>query len=402
MRELFRRRDARLLLAGQTVSLFGDTAMFLVLGIWVKDLTGSTAAAGLVFFVFGLPGLFAPLFGWVVDRLPRRRLLMAEHGALAVILLSLLFVQDEGDVWLIYVVAALYGVGSNIGQPSRAGLLKVMLPDELLGDANAWLATANQGLRLVSPLAGAGLYAVAGGGVVAIVDASTFLVSVATLALLKVNEPPPQPREHRFLREVSEGARHIWVTLPLRQVVVAVAGALVVIGFAETAIFAVVDEGLNRPPAFLGVLEVFQGLGAILGGVTAASLMRRIGDGTLAGIGLIVFGIGDALWVFESLPVVIVGFTIAGVGIPWAIVGFSTALQRRSPAHVQGRVNATASMIAIVPQTFSIGLGAALVTVVDYRLLLLIMGSVTAACGLYLITRRTFAAPASVVEPAVP
>ena len=402
MRALFRRRDARLLLAGQTVSLFGDTAMFLVLGIWVKDLTGSTAAAGLVFFAFGVPGLLAPLFGWVVDRLPRRRLLMGEHAALALILLSLLFVRDEGDVWLIYVVAVLYGIGSNIGQPSRAGLLKVMLPDELLPDANAWLATANQGLRLVSPLAGAGLYAVAGGGVVAVVDATTFLVSVATLALLKVDEQPAKPAEHRFAREVAEGGRHIWATRPLRQIVLAVAGALIVIGFAETAIFAVVDEGLNRPPAFLGVLEVFQGLGAIVGGLTAATVMRRIGDGALAGIGLIVFGFGDALWVFESLPLVIVGFAIAGVGIPWAIVGFATALQRRSPAHVQGRVNATANMLLVVPQTFSIGLGAALVTVVDYRVLVLLMGTLTAVCGLYLVTRRTFVTPVPAPDPLSP
>ena len=44
--------------------------MFLVLGIWAKDLTGSNAAAGLVFFVLALPQLFEPFAGWVVDRLP--------------------------------------------------------------------------------------------------------------------------------------------------------------------------------------------------------------------------------------------------------------------------------------------------------------------------------------------
>ena len=56
MRALFRDRDARLLLVGQALSLFGDRAMYLVLGIWVKTLTGSNAQAGLVFFVLALPG----------------------------------------------------------------------------------------------------------------------------------------------------------------------------------------------------------------------------------------------------------------------------------------------------------------------------------------------------------
>jgi len=62
-------RDVRLLLAGQTLSMFGDWAMIIVLGIWAKVLTGSNAQAGLVFFVFALAGLIAPIGGLVVDRL---------------------------------------------------------------------------------------------------------------------------------------------------------------------------------------------------------------------------------------------------------------------------------------------------------------------------------------------
>ena len=56
MRRLLRHRDARLLVVGQTLSVFGDRAMFLALGVWVKELTGSSAAAGLVFFAYAAPG----------------------------------------------------------------------------------------------------------------------------------------------------------------------------------------------------------------------------------------------------------------------------------------------------------------------------------------------------------
>jgi hypothetical protein len=51
MRRLLRVRDARVFLLGSAVSMLGDSAMFLVLGIWAKALTDSNAAAGLVFFV---------------------------------------------------------------------------------------------------------------------------------------------------------------------------------------------------------------------------------------------------------------------------------------------------------------------------------------------------------------
>src|SRR5205823_11596917 len=82
MHALVARRDVRLLLAGQALSMFGDWAMIVVLGIWAKVLTGASSAAGLVFFVFALAGLVAPVGGRVVDRLPKRPLMIATHVAL--------------------------------------------------------------------------------------------------------------------------------------------------------------------------------------------------------------------------------------------------------------------------------------------------------------------------------
>ena len=398
MRELLRHRDARILLVGQTVSLFGTSALFLMLGIWVKDLTDSNAAAGLVFFVLGLAQLVGPFSGWVVDRLPRRPVLMGSHAFLAVVLLALLFVDGREDVWLIYVVAFLYGAGGAFSQPARAGLIKTMIPDELIGEANAALQTAREGMRLFAPLVGAAIYSVSDGATVAVLDAATFVVSVVTVAFLRVREPRVAPPEHRFFREVAAGAHHIWTTLPLRQIVLAVGVALVVIGFVETAMFAVVDDGLGRPAAFLGVLETAQGVGAIAGGVTAARLIRRIGDGRVGGVGLVLFAAGDLMLISSDLLVVLLGFAVAGVGLVWAVVAFGTALQLRTPNRLQGRVFATASMSFSVPQTFSIALGAVLVTIVDYRLLLAAMGVVTALCGLYLVTRRTFSEPVPAPE----
>ena len=54
MRQLLRDRNAFLCLSGQLVSAFGDNALWLAMGIWVKLLTGSSSLAGLTFFVFML------------------------------------------------------------------------------------------------------------------------------------------------------------------------------------------------------------------------------------------------------------------------------------------------------------------------------------------------------------
>jgi len=76
MRRLLAYRDARLLVAGQSLSAFGDWAMWIVLAVWMKTLTGSSARAGLVFFALGLGNLAGPLGGLLADRVKRRPLMI--------------------------------------------------------------------------------------------------------------------------------------------------------------------------------------------------------------------------------------------------------------------------------------------------------------------------------------
>ncbi len=395
MRKLLAYRDARLLVGGQTLSAFGDWAMFIVMAIWMKTLTGSSARAGLVFFVLALGNLAGPLGGLVADRFRRRPLMIACDCVLGASVLLLLLVHDRGDAWLIYLAALLYGTVGSVFYPAQSALLRVMLPEELLADANGALSSMRQGLRIVAPLAGAGLYAAFGGGVVAVVDAATFGSSALLMSRMRVVETKPEPSEHRFLREVTAGIEHVWHTLPLRQMTLGATVALLVIGFAETLIFTVIQH-LGRPPSFFGVLGTLQGVGAIAGGVTAASLIRRIGEMRSVGMGLGLFGVGDLLLVFPSLAVVLMGFVLAGVGITWAIVGFTTALQTRTPLAIQGRVSAAADISLSTAQTVSIATGAALSTVVDYRILLVVMAVVVVASAAYLTTRDE--APAAAAE----
>ena len=242
MRELLRRRDVRLLLAGQFLSMFGDWAMFFVLAIWAKVLTGSNAAAGLVFFVLALAGLAAPLGGLVVDRLPKRRLMIVTHLAMAAMVCLLLFVNDRSDLWLIYVVAALYGLGGDLFAAARSAMLKAMLPDELLGEANGILQSVREGLRLVAPLAGAGIFAAFGGAAVALVDAGSFVLSAVTLVLLRFVEPAVRRAASRSLREISAGVLHIARTRVLRELTIGVCAVMLVAGFSETIIFAVTSR----------------------------------------------------------------------------------------------------------------------------------------------------------------
>jgi MFS family permease len=388
MRRLLARRDARLYLGGQALSLFGDTAMWLALGIWAKQLTGSSGAAGLVIFAIALPQLAAPAAGMLVDRVNRRRLLIVTNLVTAAAVLPLLAVHDRGDLWLIYGVALAYGASYSILGAGQTALLGTMLPEDLLAEANGALQTLREAQRLVAPLAGAGLFSVLGGASVALIDAATFLAAAAALILMRVDEPPPAPRDAHPLAEALAGARHLRATVPLRQMVLASAVCLVGLGLSETLVYAIADAGLHRSPSFVGVLMATQGVGAIVGAINAARFVRRSSEGILAGVGMAAVAAGALLMTSGALVVVLVGKVLFGLGAAWIIVGAITLLQRLTPGPLQGRAYSAAELLLGAPQTLSIAAGAALVTVVDYRWLLLTEAAVLAACATYLLTRR--------------
>jgi MFS family permease len=398
MRDLLRIRDARVYLAGQACSLFGDSALLLVLAIWVRELTGSSGRAGLVFFAFALATLLGPLTGVVVDRVRRRTLLIAVNLSCALAVAPLLAVHDRGDVWIIYAVAFAYGLGYVLISAGQTALLTALLPERLLVDANGFLQTVREALRLVAPLIGAGLFAAFGASVLVLLDASTFAIAAVALLALRLREPPPagdRPPESR-LTEMAAGARHVARTADLRRVVVALGIALLAIGFCESLMFEVVARGLHRPPAFLGVVLAVQGIGAVLGGVTAAPLARRVGEAALVAAGLGSFAIGCALMALGAQvaePLIYAGVVLFGIGLPWMVVGEVTLLQRRTPHGLQGRVFTAVELVTGLPQTLSIAVGALLVGLVDYRLLLASISVVVAGAGLYLISERTSARP---------
>ena len=105
MLNAFRTPGFTRLFTGLAASMFGDSLMLIVLGMWVKELTGSNGAAGMTFLWVAGPSLLAPVFGMVVDRVSRRTFLVVGNLASAAMLLPLLLVHDAGDIWIIYAVA---------------------------------------------------------------------------------------------------------------------------------------------------------------------------------------------------------------------------------------------------------------------------------------------------------
>ena len=387
-----------------TFSNFGDSALFLTLGIWVKDLTGSNAAAGLVFLAFGLPVFLAPFAGQVADRVSRRRLVITVNAVAAVGVLVLLLVRSADQLWLIYVVTFGYGTVGYLTSAAQSGLLRDMLADDELAGANGTLSTIDQGLRLLTPLVGAGLYTLFGGAAVAVMTSAMLALAAVVMVTVHVDETPPTPSVERegFVREMAAGVRHIRTLPGLAQTVLLVGIAFAGTGLANSTTWAVIEDGLGLGSEFCGVLASIQGCGSVLGGLTAAWLIRRGGERVAIAAGLATLAAGTAAGLVPVVAVVSAGSAVLGVGVVWMVVGLVTLRQRLTPARLQGRVSSATNMALNGPQTVGTATGAALIAAVDYRILVAVMAAAIAVCAALILLRAVRSGRLDVVtvEPA--
>jgi hypothetical protein len=145
MRDLVRRPDFRLLFGGLVASMTAESILLLALAIWVKDLTGSDGMAGATIFAVVAPMTLAPIVGWVVDRFRRRPFFIAANLVTAVLLSPLFAVHDRGDVWIAYVVAALYGLSYIALSATLNGLIQEIVPGGSLARPTARCRPSSRG-----------------------------------------------------------------------------------------------------------------------------------------------------------------------------------------------------------------------------------------------------------------
>ncbi|WP_367040607.1 MFS transporter [Streptomyces sp. Je 1-332] len=366
---VLRNRDARLCLGAVVVSGFGSSAMWLVAGVWVKDLTGSDGLAALCTFALWAPTLVGPLLGTFADRTRRKPLLIGVNLALGALLTSLLFVDSPDTLWILYAVLFLYGACGAITDAAEAALVTSAVGRDLTGDFNGLRMSANEGMKLIAPLAGAGLFAAYGGARVALLDAATFVLAAGMFTLLRVREDAPARTTKSWCGRTAEGARYLWGSRQLRPLIRAGGLTMLTSGISGAAVYAVV-EGLGHSPAYTGVLYVVQGAGSVAVGVASGALLQRFGGRRFGGAGIALTAIAAALHALPYDGTALAGSLANGLGLPCVLIAGMTAVQRETPQALLGRAAATANTLMFTPTALGIALGAALIETVDYRVLL--------------------------------
>ncbi|WP_203185825.1 MFS transporter [Streptomyces pratensis] len=378
---VLRDRTALLCLTGLLVSGFGTSAMWLTAGIWVKSVTGSDSLAALAVCAMWAPVLAGPHLGAVADMVPRRLLLVTVNLVMAGVLASLLVVGPDHRIAVLFAVLFVYGVSGVLLDAAEAALVARAVGPRLLGDFNGLRTTANEGMKLLAPLAGAGLYARFGAGPVVLLDAVTFAVAALVFARLRVREPAVAARKVARRGGTAAGIRLLRGSAALRPLVYAGALTMLLAGINGAAVYAVVDT-LGRPPAYAGVLYAFQGAGSVAIGLLAGPLLRRMPERVFAAAGIAVFAVAMAARPSAGGALAVAASTAIGAGLPCVLIAAMTAVQREAPDAVLGRTAAAANSLMAVPNAVALAGGAGLLAVTDVRLLLpaaALVGLVTAA-----------------------
>jgi MFS family permease len=364
------RRNGRLYLTGVAVSVIGNNAMSLAAGIWVKSLTGSSSEAALVSVCVYAPSLAGPLAGVVADRVRRRRFLIWLSLVSAALVLPVLAVRGPGSVWIIFAVMTWYGILLTLSGPAEDALFAVMLSRERRQELNGWSLGFQEVGRLVSPLFGAGLFALVGGGMVSVFDAITFVIEAVMFSRIRFREVRPVPRPRHLRADLLAGFGHISRTPELRRLLTA---ASVVMSFSAVLVAAQYSlvQGVGEPPSFLGVFSAGLGAGSIVASMASGRLLRSVGERWLAVLGMANFALGNAMRATGWLPLAIAGSVVLGFALPWLFLALLNLAQRCTPPELQGRVSAAVMLVFFGPQAPLQALGALAIRFATYQQLYL-------------------------------
>jgi MFS family permease len=272
-----RHRDYALLWSGQTLSVLGDGIYTIAIALEVLRISDHPATLAYVEAARVAPNaLFLLLAGAVVDRLPRRLVVLGSNllrgGAVAAI--AALVAAHALNVTGLVVLSTAVGTGDAFFYPAYRAIMPELLPPELLTQGNAFnSASQTVGLSFAGPALGGVMVALSGASTALAADAASFAVSSLCLVLMR-HIPAPAPSRRSMAADVGQGIRWTMRQRWLWFGILAI-GVANFAGFSPMAVTIplLVRDILHQGPAAYGATFAAAGTG----GLAAAAVAGRLG-----------------------------------------------------------------------------------------------------------------------------
>jgi MFS family permease len=335
----------RRLILGHGMSTVAREAQIVVVGWQVYEQTRDPLTLGLIGLAEALPLVGVALYaGHVADRSSRRLLAISGTSGLllsAVALLSFTLLRIH-QVWPIYLVIFLSGIGRSFTRPAVQALSAELVPRELYSNAVAWRTSTWHFAAVFGPAIGGLLYGFAGPA--AAYATVVVFMSISLLALASVRHTArPVAEEMTVGESLRVGLRWVW-----REPVVLAAMTLdlfAVLFGGATALLPIFARMLGTGPQGLGILRAAPAVGSFVMGIYLAHRppLRRAGATMLAAVGIFGFTIiGFAL--SRNFYLSLALLTLSGMADNISVVIRGTLIQTITPSHLLGRISAVNSI----------------------------------------------------------
>ncbi|MEE8519283.1 MAG: MFS transporter, partial [Dehalococcoidia bacterium] len=340
-----RYRNFRLLWITTILISGGNWVQQVTLGWLAFDRTGSPLVVSVVLGLRALPMLTAPMAGVMADRFDRRKILMADQAALA--LMAVIFAADilagTLEVWHMYVFSFATGIAWSLNNPVRQTLVANSVPPESLMNAIAINSMAFNAMRMVGPAVGGSLIVFAGPGVNFLIQAVMYVAVFASILPYRAEyaqERGPVKQQSPFA-DLADGFRYILRDRITRStILMTLVPTFTIMAFTATQLPAYAAVTLeDEKGGALGVLFTSMGVGGLLGTLMLArfSTVHRKGVVVLvsvvgAAMALIVMSFVETLWWAVVLLVVQQFFFII------VMTTNNTILHMVTPDAMRGRV----------------------------------------------------------------
>lgn len=367
MFQALRNRNVGLLFGAQVISIGGDLVLFVALPFWVFQLTGSAMATGFMFAALTIPQLiFSPIAGVFVDRLDRKRLMIAADVLRAALVCLYLLVNSAEQVWIIYLIAFAESAVSQFFRPSVNAVLPMLVDGEQeLAQANATMGASWAIGQLGGPALGGALVAAFGPHAAALVDAGSYVVSALLVLMMRVpvREIAVAQLEsighavQEITRELIQGIGVVWDRSTLRVVMSAMASFSLANGITNVLLVVLVNRLWHVGATELGWVISAQGVGGILGSLLVGSIAARVSPRGMMICGGFVTGLLFAAMVNQSSVYAAIGLMVfVGMAIVSVDVGLTTLLQLGSDDANRGRVSGLMQTVMAASQLLAIGM----------------------------------------------
>lgn len=356
----FHYRNFTLFWVGAVLSNSGTWMQNIAVPFVVFEATGSPAWVGIAVFMQLLPiVIFGPVGGWIADRFPRRRVLLATQSlaVLEAIGLWLVWIRG-GSVPVLLGLVSVGGVITGLSIPSWQAFISELVPREVLLNAVTLNSTQFNAARAVGPMVGGVVLGTFGPGAAFLINAVSYVAVIGALILIRLDRSRARPtseQPRRILGDFFDAARETRRFPGIRACFIAVAalGALGSPLWSLLVVFA--KDVFSVGPTGYGFLQASLGIGSVI----AAPVIAGPGSGsrrsTLLLASMLLYGTAIAVFGMTSVYAVgVVVLVVSSAGYLGIAATLNTTIQLQVPEAIRGKVLALYVMLL----TFSAPVGA--------------------------------------------